>query len=314
MTHDPNGAPGHGSLNGRLDGWKEVAAHLGRGVRTAQRWERELGLPVRRLGTGGAEVVYALKDELDAWLLRQSRLPGAQQPQEQTGSAHAAEPRRLRAWLGPAGLVFGLGLIGAWMMLRTTRPAQSSPSAEPAELEVVGNSLNALGVNHELRWSHRFEVPLTDFDPKVEAGRINLKRLSAVGDFRGTGHNDVLLARNADLDPLMYWFDSAGRLVRTHRIEADVSFGRQRCTSIRFSHLFTKADRSEPRVFWIAGHELGGSYPAVLQSLDASGRVRSEYLERGVHWRDGGCPDERPPVDSGGQRRERDRRRRARGV
>ena len=77
MTQDPNGvhADGaqNGSLDGRLDGWKEIAAYLNRGVRTAQRWERDLGLPVRRLGTGGAEVVYAFRAELDAWLLRQSR-------------------------------------------------------------------------------------------------------------------------------------------------------------------------------------------------------------------------------------------------
>ena len=77
MTQDPHGAhadgPQNGPLNGRLDGWKEIAAYLNRGVRTAQRWEQELDMPVRRLDTGGAETVYAFKEELDAWLLRQSR-------------------------------------------------------------------------------------------------------------------------------------------------------------------------------------------------------------------------------------------------
>jgi hypothetical protein len=36
----------------RLNGWEEIAAHLGRTVRTVQRWERELGLPIHRLSTG----------------------------------------------------------------------------------------------------------------------------------------------------------------------------------------------------------------------------------------------------------------------
>ena len=139
----------NGSLNGRLDGWKEIAAHLGRGVRTAQRWERELGLPVRRLGTGGAEVVYALRDEVDAWLLKQSRLPTAQ-PQDEVETARAAERHGFGVWAGPAGLILLLGLLGGSMLLRSPRPAQSSPSAEPAELEVVGNHLNVRGVNHEL--------------------------------------------------------------------------------------------------------------------------------------------------------------------
>ena len=30
-----------------LNGWKEIANHLGKAVRTAQRWEQDLDLPVR---------------------------------------------------------------------------------------------------------------------------------------------------------------------------------------------------------------------------------------------------------------------------
>jgi len=31
-----------------LSSWKEISSYLGIGVRTAQRWESELGLPVHR--------------------------------------------------------------------------------------------------------------------------------------------------------------------------------------------------------------------------------------------------------------------------
>jgi len=55
--------------NGRLDSWKEIAAYLGRGTRTVQRWEREQGMPVHRLRLAGQKQgsVYAYKTELDAW-------------------------------------------------------------------------------------------------------------------------------------------------------------------------------------------------------------------------------------------------------
>ena len=36
----------------RLTGWKEIAGYFDKGVRTAQRWEAELGLPVRYIGVG----------------------------------------------------------------------------------------------------------------------------------------------------------------------------------------------------------------------------------------------------------------------
>jgi TolB-like protein len=52
---------------GRLDSWKEIAAYLKRGARTVQRWEREEGLPVRRLQHGKLGSVYCYKPELDAW-------------------------------------------------------------------------------------------------------------------------------------------------------------------------------------------------------------------------------------------------------
>ena len=42
-----------------LHSWKEIAAELDRGVRTVQRWERTLQLPVRRLGDGPRSPVFA---------------------------------------------------------------------------------------------------------------------------------------------------------------------------------------------------------------------------------------------------------------
>ena len=51
-----------------LRGWKEIAEHVGTSVRTARRWEDLRALPVRRLGGGGRDAVFALRDDLDAWL------------------------------------------------------------------------------------------------------------------------------------------------------------------------------------------------------------------------------------------------------
>ena len=52
-----------------LNGWKEIADHLGRGVRTVQRWER-LGLPVRRPNRKNRSAVCAFGEELDDWMGR----------------------------------------------------------------------------------------------------------------------------------------------------------------------------------------------------------------------------------------------------
>jgi hypothetical protein len=51
-----------------LNSWKEIANYMGRGIRTVQRWEQELGLPVRRPRGKNRSAVIALKVDLDRWL------------------------------------------------------------------------------------------------------------------------------------------------------------------------------------------------------------------------------------------------------
>jgi hypothetical protein len=51
-----------------LTSWKEIAVYVGKGVRTVQRWERLIGLPVRRPTDHVRGVVLALPEELDAWM------------------------------------------------------------------------------------------------------------------------------------------------------------------------------------------------------------------------------------------------------
>jgi hypothetical protein len=60
--------PGTSAANATLQGWKEIAGELDRSVRTVQRWEQKLGLPVHRLGGGAGSPVFAFKDELRSWL------------------------------------------------------------------------------------------------------------------------------------------------------------------------------------------------------------------------------------------------------
>lgn len=75
LGHAAPGQPSHGPnhvppvVSGPvLSSWKEIAAYLGRSVRTVQRMEVELGLPVRRPKGHARSSVMAIPHELDAWL------------------------------------------------------------------------------------------------------------------------------------------------------------------------------------------------------------------------------------------------------
>jgi len=52
-----------------LSSWKDIAQYLGKGVRTVQRWERHLGLPVRRpTGATQKSAVVLYRGDVDVWL------------------------------------------------------------------------------------------------------------------------------------------------------------------------------------------------------------------------------------------------------
>lgn len=84
-----------------LNSWKEIAAYFDRGIRTVQRWERQLGLPVHRIGKGPRGPVYATTKELNFWLatsgaLREAK-PRLQLVELQPRGGKAAEPREKSA-------------------------------------------------------------------------------------------------------------------------------------------------------------------------------------------------------------------------
>ena len=76
-----------------LNSWKEIAKYMDRGVRTVQRWERTLRLPVRRIGRQRG-VVFAYAAEIDAWLYAVARGPIVHYSQlEQVGRVSNLAPK-----------------------------------------------------------------------------------------------------------------------------------------------------------------------------------------------------------------------------
>ena len=82
----------------QLSSWKEIAHYLGVNVRTAQKWERERRLPVRR-AAGARSRVSAEAASLDDW-------------KQQSAHVISHEDRSYRWPLGP-GLTVEVRFLGA---------------------------------------------------------------------------------------------------------------------------------------------------------------------------------------------------------
>jgi TolB-like protein/Tfp pilus assembly protein PilF len=129
----------------RLDSWKSIAQHLGREVRSVQRWERERGLPVYRVPGQKGGVVFAYEGELDQWLRSRPADAGDAAPETVPLAATAARSARRRpviAWLGGVLVVILLGVLVSLRQQQTASPtiapdASIAPAADRPSLAVL---------------------------------------------------------------------------------------------------------------------------------------------------------------------------------
>ncbi len=137
------GTPTGGS--GRLESWKEIAAYLGRDVRTVQRWEKKEGLPVRRLQHDKLGTVYAYKSEIDEWREQRTSLPEEAAGNEANGHTDASAAESVethvpafrsarRTWLRVgAAVCLALVAVAAWIV----RQVQMRPTTPPGRISIA---------------------------------------------------------------------------------------------------------------------------------------------------------------------------------
>jgi TolB-like protein len=118
----------------RLDSWKEIAVYLNRDVTTVQRWEKREGMPVHRHVHEKRGSVYALPEELDAWV-ESRRLRGDESEEkpepEMTPSARSGQfappARSPRLWFALAAVVCLCLTAAAWLAFRHRAADASQP-------------------------------------------------------------------------------------------------------------------------------------------------------------------------------------------
>ena len=110
----------------RLESWKEIAAYLGREVRTVQGWEKNEGLPIHRHQHAKQGSVYAFKTELDAWREARKGSPGAELVADEP-SPPAGGRRTLWLVVACVAIVILAGML--WWRNRTAKPSGQSLSS-----------------------------------------------------------------------------------------------------------------------------------------------------------------------------------------
>lgn len=256
----------------RLVGWKAIAAYLGKDVRTVLRWERERGLPIHRPPGRRGQSVYALRDELDRWLLTPRPVVG-ERAQPVTSRQAAAAPQRLQVhhlWLAAAFmLTVGVIVYAGW-----PRPAI-------ARIAVEGRAVLAFDSDGREIWAH----PIAG-DSVTLSGDNGVGRNVYIGDVDGDSTAEALVSilvttsSPNSVSARLLCFETNGRLRWSREIDDALELDGGRFTAPwPVTDLMVFGD--ERKTIAAAAHHLTW-WPSMVLTLDAAtGTPRTRYVHRG---------------------------------
>jgi len=246
--------------NGReFTSWKEIADYLGVNVRTAQKWENERDLPIRRLpGAGRGRVLVSVAD-LERW--KQSGRPT-------TPATPPPEPGRLgKSWKwAPVLVLLTLAAAGLWAALR--------PKPIPVSARVEGNALIVFDAGGHVLWSRI--LPAEGNEPDVRPDH----RQTWFGDIDGDGQVELLDAyvpKGAEVESPLFCFSQTGaekwRFVPGRTVRTRVESFAPPYHPAAFAVIQPEANAPK-QIVVTSLHNL--YYPDQVAVLDSSGRLLRE--------------------------------------
>jgi hypothetical protein len=259
---------------GELSSWKEIAAYLGVGVRTAQIWEQERGLPVSRL-PGGRGRVRATVAELAAW---KDSGRAASAPAEALVSTEAPGifPSVRRGWLRPAGVSAAV-LVAVLVAI-----ALYFQPGLPVSFRLERDALIILDARGRVCWRKVFPYTLIEAQSPEMASRFLW-----IGDLDGDGRNEILFAPHPlestkrESTPLICYSDRGverwryanQRRVHTSEEQFDPVYSVAR-------YLVASLGKGQPNAIVVSStHTI--YYPCQVVLLTAQGQVLREYWHSG---------------------------------
>jgi len=274
----------------RITGWSDVAAHLRKSVRTAQRWEKICSLPVHRITTPNGEVVYAFRTELDEWL--RARQPKVPIPKTSTFPGGPSRPTRMRLLLVGAAIgiavstaIAAILLFGVPFAARTAptlrMPAGDDGGTGPAGWRVEDGRLKVYDVRSERLWEYRFPFALDERAYAKEGGPD--ASVVAIADLENDGAKELLfIARGKDpADSALFCFDANGAVRFSLQPGRRMRFGDQDyAPPFEVQQIFLTQEPDRRYTLWLVARHHAW-FPSVLQKISHTGDVVAEY------WNDG---------------------------
>ena len=285
----------------RLDSWKAIAAYLGRGVRTVQRWEREEQLPVRHMPHAKRGSVYADRHELDAWGQRRGSALSATPasvptPGTRGGASDLHAPPRLERVTNTLAVTLSPALSSDGRMVAYISDSEDDKTAPQVWLQQIGGAAMRLTTGLRECAEPAFSADHTRVLFTAREGKaLNVYQVPTLGGQPRLVQRNARGARESpDGRWLSYLSLDAPRGVRvvasdggsTRRIAPELSDASCAVWSPDSRHLLVRAhpETALEREYWIVS--LDGS-PSVNTGIVERFKAEATVLDLPPAWLDG---------------------------
>jgi len=243
-----------------LSSWKEISNYLGIRVRTAQRWESDLGLPIHRIEKLNKTYVIAYIDVLDSWL------------KEKTGNKSSKKRFVLKYVLGILFIV--VAILLAFLTLK------NPPRSEIFSFKIEDMHLIIFDENENRMWDSYLSSQLnqTEYEEEWPTKNVLFK------DIDNDGKIDVLVAvqNKNNFDEEIACFDHKGNLLWRFKVGREIRFG-DKIISPDFDIAQFKLEDldgdSRDEIAIIARHKI--YFPSRFIILNSEGQSIGEYWNSG---------------------------------
>lgn len=265
-----------------LEGWKAIAGYLKVSVRTAQNFEKEHGLPVRRK-LGIKAPVYALVPEVDEWVAQRGSTSGLPVHSPEAAPNSLPETPHTRETLGTFWGATAVLLAIATLAAVLFRVSQN-PDGPPAALAIQGQQLIVRNSYGKELW--RFEFPSMPETAHFYEPRF-MERRTWIGELGDAGKTSVLVlfypAEHREKIHRLYCFSESGQLLWEFVPGRTVKDGRGITMPPPYyvtQLAVIKGKRPEDTRIAVTSIHFA-EQAGQIAFLDAWGRVRGEYWHPG---------------------------------
>jgi hypothetical protein len=287
----------------KLDGWKAIADYLGRDERTALRWHKERGMPVHHVPGGKSGTVFALSDELDAWLTKpaplrpskpeaEPRAPVVADPGQ--AAQHAESAPASDSWQRSASRrvawTLGTSLLTVVAVLVVQRFTPLSRAGAPERVEVREKRLVALDGSRAVVWAYDLTQDMRDRNSlTVLASSLSTGTQFKPIDFDGDGDDEIIAVvhffnSGAGSGPntisVVYCFTSGGQVLWQYSPKTTLTFADGRFDGPwQIRDWVAVSDRNGVSLWASFIHHTW--WPSFVVSLDRAGHPKIQFVARG---------------------------------